>query len=242
VKRSSDLDLSRRVLIERAAAPYRRVSRFAWHFARGKLAGDPIFFSLLARGLIPEGYRVLDLGCGQGLLPAWVLAARESFERGEWPADWPPPPRLGSYCGIELAAADLGRAQAALGKTLQFEEGDIRDSDFGCPDLVVIMDVLHYLSPADQETVLRKVHAALPAGGLFLTRVGDAAAGLPFLLSKWVDYVVAFLRWGRVAPLHCRPLADWQYLLCRCGFSVDTLPMNGKRPFANLLLIARRGA
>jgi SAM-dependent methyltransferase len=63
-------------LIDAASAPYRAAGRFAWHFARGKLRGDPVFAALLAQGLLAGRARVLDLGCGQGLLAAWLLAAR----------------------------------------------------------------------------------------------------------------------------------------------------------------------
>ena len=49
--------------------------RFAWHFARGKLRWDPVFGHLLAHGLIAPRTRVLDIGCGQGLLASLLRAA-----------------------------------------------------------------------------------------------------------------------------------------------------------------------
>jgi SAM-dependent methyltransferase len=236
----SEEDLVRRTLVERAAQPYRKAGRFAWRFALGKLAGDQVFGILLSRALIPAPCRILDLGCGQGLLAAWLGAARTCYGQGEWPASWPPAPEVVGYRGIELAAADLGWGQAALGTSVQLEQGDIRKAEFGQADLVVIMDVLHYLSFADQEAILGRAHDALPIGGLLLTRVGDADAGFPFQLSKWIDYLVAFLRWGRTEPLRCRALPAWCDLLRRCGFSVETQPMSGTRAFANALLIAKR--
>ena len=39
-------------LVATAAAPYRRAGRFAWHFARGKLGGDPVFLGILRQGLM----------------------------------------------------------------------------------------------------------------------------------------------------------------------------------------------
>ncbi|EQD39592.1 Methyltransferase type 12, partial [mine drainage metagenome] len=48
-------------LVLTAAEPYRSAGRFAWHFARGKLGGDPVFFGLLRHGLIPSNSRILDL-------------------------------------------------------------------------------------------------------------------------------------------------------------------------------------
>ena len=63
-------------LIDSASAYYRGAGRFAWHWARGKLGGDPAFATILARGLLSGRSRILDLGCGQALLAAWLLAAR----------------------------------------------------------------------------------------------------------------------------------------------------------------------
>lgn len=65
----------RDALVEAAAAPFRLAGRLAWHFARGKLRHDPVFLTLLARDAFPDGSRVLDLGCGQGVLFALLLAA-----------------------------------------------------------------------------------------------------------------------------------------------------------------------
>ena len=68
----------RRALLDRATQPYRAAGHFAWHFARGKLKGDPAFFGLLEHGLIPDAGRLIDLGCGQGLLASWLINRREN--------------------------------------------------------------------------------------------------------------------------------------------------------------------
>lgn len=234
-------DTLRQRLVDRASQIYRGAGRFAYHFARGKLGGDPMFLAMLQRGLIPDHARILDLGCGQGLLAAWLLAARQAGEAGEWPDGWPAPARIADIRGVDLLRSDIRRAQAALGTPARFEEGDMRHVDFGQADAVVIMDVLHYVDRAAQDDVLRRVRDALPPHGLLLTRVGDASAGWGFQLSNWVDRSVAFFRGNRLPPLHCRPLAGWIQALEALGFAVETAPMNGDLPFANVMLVARLG-
>jgi SAM-dependent methyltransferase len=234
----------RKRLIDLAALPYHASGRFAWRFARGKLGGDPMFLAVLERGLIPDQARLLDLGCGQGLLYSWLRSARELYDQGEWTANWPAPPRVASFHGVELMSKDVERARDALGDSQNsggpnIECNDMCRADYGQVDVVVIMDVLHYVDYPAQDDVLTRVRAALPAGGLLLTRVGDASAGLGFHLSNWVDRIVAAVRGHSVPPLYCRSLADWLAALEKHGFSIETDAMNGALPFANTMLVAK---
>lgn len=229
----------RRDLLTAACAPYRRAGRFAWYFAKGKLGGDPIFFGLLEHGLIPDSRRLIDLGCGQGLLASWLRSARALYESGNWPAGWPAAPKVERIWGLELMPSDVERARNALGSHVEFAAGDIRHCDFGKADVVVILDVLHYIDHPEQEAVLRKVRAALPSGGTFITRVGDASGGLLFHISNWVDRVIFYVRGHRQPQLHCRTLTEWEAVLEQYGFSVHALPMSKGTPFANVMLVAR---
>jgi SAM-dependent methyltransferase len=212
-------------LVESASAPYRAAGRFAWHFARGKLGADPVYRHLLQARLIPENARLLDLGCGQGLLAALLAAAGA--------------PRLAAYRGLELMARDVARAQRALGRECGVRQGDIRGAEFGAVDAVVILDVLHYLRPQDQDAVLRRVRAALAPGGVLLLRVGDAAAGLAFRLGNWVDWMVVLARGHGATRFHSRSVAQWRSALEALDFTVQAEPMSRGTPFANVLLCAR---
>jgi SAM-dependent methyltransferase len=228
-------------LIKAASARYRAAGRFAWYFARGKLAGDPIYASILARGLLEGCSRVLDLGCGQGLLAAWLVAAERRYRQHGWPPHWPPPPQLSSYRGIEINPREARRAQRALAAdaTVHIVQGDIADVDYGTPDAVVILDVLHFIDHSTQERVLERVRAALGSAGVLLLRVGDADGGVGFALSVLWDRTVVLARRGRWMQLKCRPLREWQTLLERLGFAVQVLPMSEGTPFTNALLVAR---
>lgn len=229
----------RRTLLDRASQPYKSAGLFAWRFAKGKLKGDPAFFGLLEQGLIPDAGRLLDLGCGQGLLASWLREARALYESGVWPAHWPAAPKVENIWGLELMPKDVERARAALGERAQFSQGDIRSTEFGQADAVIVLDVLHYFDYDAQENVLRRIREALPVGGTFITRIGDAAAGLPFYFSNWVDYAVFLLRGHSSHKLYCRTLNEWQEVLKRNGFEVAPLPMNKGTPFASVMLVAK---
>lgn len=222
-------------VLDAATAPYRGAGRFAYHFARGKLSRDPAFAALLANGWIratrmdPNGHavpaRVLDLGCGQGLLAALLRAAGH-------------PARVH---GIELMVSDIDRARAALGTDADFVCGDIRTTPFPACETAVILDVLHYIDPEAQQDVLARLHAALAAQGALLLRVGDADGGAGFRVSQFVDGVVTFVRGHRLSELHCHGLDRWAGMLAAAGFEgIERIPLSDGTPFANVLLRARR--
>ena len=114
----------------------------------------------------------------------------------------------------------------------------MRHTPFPEVDAVVILDVLHYITVADQDEVLARVRRALPVGGRLLLRVGDAASRRGFLASQWVDAVVTFVRGHRVTPQFGRTLSAWIARLESLGFEVRSQPMSQGTPFANVLLVA----
>jgi SAM-dependent methyltransferase len=227
-------------LFDAAARRYAPAGRFARHFARGKLRGDPVFAEILRRGLVPDGARVLDLGCGQGCLLALLVAARDQHRAGDWPVRWPPPPARVVLRGIEFLAQDVARAGVALGSEAAVELGDLRTAVLPPGDVVVLMDVLHYLEPGAQERLLARIAQALGPDGLFLTRVGDPSAGFAAALTWLIDQVVAVARGQGLHRFHRRSIAVWTATLERHGFAVTAEPMNGGMLFANVLLVGRK--
>ena len=226
-------------LLDAASAPYRHAGHFAWRFARGKLGIDPVFRHLLYSGLIAPKARVLDIGCGQGLLASLLRECATLERQGLWPGHWPAAPAGARVTGIELMARDVQRARAALGDTAEFVCGDMRHTSFPDVDVVVILDVLHYITVPEQNEVLARARGALPAGGRLLLRIGDAASRRGFRVSQWTDAVVTFVRGHRVMPQYGRTLAQWVARLESLGFSVKSEPMSQGTPFANVLLVAQ---
>jgi len=227
-----------RALVAAASKPYQRAGRFAWHFARGKLRWDPVFGHLLARGLIAPRTRVLDIGCGQGLLASLLAAAAQAAREGRWPSGWAEPPVDVRVSGIDLLRRDVERARDALGDGIDIVCADMRTAAFPAVDAVVILDVLHYVSIVEQDAVLERVRAALPLGGRLVLRIGDAAARRRFAVTTWVDRCVTLGRGQGFGRFAGRTLAAWQARLEELGFAVVSAPMHGSTPFANVLLVA----
>lgn len=227
-----------RTLAKQAAARYPARDRFARHFAFGKLTRDPVFHHLLAHGVVPPGARIVDLGCGQGVLASLLQAAGERHAAGDWPVEWPAPANPRGVRGIELMARDVERARRASPGG-DWVCGDIRTSDFGAAEAVVILDVLHYIDYEAQAEVLKRVRAALADGGVLVLRVGDQSDSLRFRFTLAVDRAVMRLRGHRLPRLYCKPLVQWQRELTDLGFGVQARPMSAGTPFANVLLVAR---
>jgi SAM-dependent methyltransferase len=229
-------------LVKSASTPYRRGSRFALHLACGKPRYDPVFHHLIGRGLIAPRSRVLDIGCGQGLLASLLKAATAQARRGGWPADWAEAPTKARVIGIELMPRDVSRARGALGWNADFVCGDMRHTAFPKLDTVIVLDALHYVSIAEQDEVLDRARMALEEGGRLVLRVGDATSRRGCATSQWVDRIVAFARGPRARPRSGRSLAEWQTRLVALGFAVSSLPMHLGTPLANVLLIGTVGA
>lgn len=226
-----------RTLASDAAVRYKPAGRFAYHFALGKLTRDPAFVHILAHGLIPRGCRILDLGCGQGLLAALLEVAR--VRGAAWPADFLPAPDPVAYHGIDVHARDIERATHAVDGIARFVCGDIRHEPFDRADVVILLDVLHYLDYGAQEDVLRRVRTALTDGGVLLLRVADASPTLRYRYTIAIDRIMTILRGRPVDRLHRRPRAAWVAALEKLGFDVTAVPMSAGTPFANVLLVAR---
>ena len=111
--------------------------------------------------LVPEGTRVLDIGCGCGQLGA-VLKKKE--------------------CIVDGIDVSLERLESRKNYNMIWEDS-IEDFDFNKAsenyDVVVFSDVLEHLASA--ESVLRKTNAILAYGGRVIISLPNVA----FFLNRW---------------------------------------------------------
>jgi 2-polyprenyl-3-methyl-5-hydroxy-6-metoxy-1,4-benzoquinol methylase len=117
-------------------------------------------FELLVQH-VPEGAKVLDIGCGAGLLLSLIAGLGTDFDGVGFDVS----PRA-----IELARQMASGASAnALPAKLSFERLDVAsDWPAGMFDVVFLVDVLHHVPPANQEAVVRQATSKVKPGGLFV--------------------------------------------------------------------------
>ena len=226
-------------LIDAASKPYLAAGRYAYHFARGKLRHDPVFFSLLRMGRIPDRARVLDLGCGHAVLASLMLAAQAQFESGLWPSEWAAPPSQLQLHGIESERKAALRARICLGDRAAIHTADLRDAPLPQADVVVMIDVLHYLEADAQVSLLGRVAQSLRGGGLLILRVADISAGWRFHAGKFADRFGSLLAAQTMPKHHYRPIDEWMHLLDSVGFEPDIESRAAGKSFANVLLWAK---
>ncbi len=236
---------AQRQLVLRAAERYRQAGRAAYYFARGKLGGDPVFAALLRDGRVNDAARVVDVGCGLGLLAAWLANAEVCDPRSasEWPQTWALPPKNWTLHGFDLRTQAVTAGQCALsdlGHRVSLSVGDARDTSLPACDVVVMLDVLHYMDRDAQQALLKSAHQVLAPGGTVLLRVADITSNWRSRYTLMVDWWVTILRDRRWPRLHCRSLAQWTLLLESIGYAVVAQPMSEGTLFANVLLIATK--
>ena len=211
--------------VDDAMSRYAGAARLALGMMRGKLRVDPVYRELLDRGILAAP-RVVDLGCGRGLLLSLILAAGESGAR----------PAL---FGIEIDPSAARAASRALGGAATIVEGDLAEEPIPPCDVVTLLDVAHYLPVAVQDALLDRVRAALSPGGRLFLREADAAAGVGFLAVRAAERLAALARGDGFRRFAYRSAAAWSRRLETAGFSVAAMPMGRGTPFANVLLEAR---
>lgn len=227
-------------LVDTAAARFLPLGTASWEFARAKILNDPVYLGVLRDGVLPREGRFLDLGCGVGLMLSLLIAAREQFDRGEWPAGWPEPPNGLELHGIELRPRIVRHAQEVLHGVATIEERDLTDAHLTACDAILVFDVLH-LMPADaQDRLLATIAEALRPNGVLVLREANPDGGWRFQMVRLGNRLVSILHGRRQRPFHFRRIHEWQAALRTLGFSVRLADSTNRTPFANVTLYAQR--
>jgi uncharacterized protein (DUF2062 family)/2-polyprenyl-3-methyl-5-hydroxy-6-metoxy-1,4-benzoquinol methylase len=203
---------------------YRGCASFDRGFVRWKMRLDRIF-SILACEDLGTG-TVVDLGCGYGM--ALCFTAFHQPER-----------RL---VGCDLNAHRINVARQALSAmNAQPGGGDVRQYELPPAGLILILDVLQYLSAEEQLALLKRCCASLQPGGRLIFRVHDRERGLRSFFVLGFDWLLFSAEHVGRRPLM---LSAEQYhdALVEAGMRVEMRRFRNLLPFAHILFLARRAA
>ncbi|MCM2279953.1 MAG: class I SAM-dependent methyltransferase [Oligoflexia bacterium] len=183
-------------------------------------------YAKMSRELPGEG-RLLDLGCGHGLLA--LQLALESPAREVLGID---------HDGKRVA---LARAAGAGLPNLRFEPGSALEPAAGPFRGIALIDMLHYFAPAEQARIVAQAHAALENGGTLIAREVDPEGGL---VSRWnrlyekLATLTGFTQ-ARRETQHFRSVAGWKALFREAGFLVSAEPCSHPL-FADILYVCKK--
>jgi uncharacterized protein (DUF2062 family) len=229
-------------LVREAADRYLGTSMTAWEFARAKLQNDPVYRAVLTSGWLPEDGRLVDVGCGQGLLLALVAQAKEWSVLGTWPSTWTSPPARLSLAGIELRPRMADLARHAVEGDAEIVAGDARTAPLAPADVIVLFDVLHLVDEDSQREIVTRAATALAPAGRLLIREADASAGWRFQMVRFGNRLTAIVQGRWRARLNFRTAEGWQRLFEEAGLTAAVHPMGEGTPFANVLIVATKAA
>src|SRR5262249_31809732 len=136
---------------------------------------------------------VLDIGAGRGQLGLCLL------ELGH----------VQTLSGFDFDERKIKVARSAAGTDARFDVGDATASFEGSFDTILLIDVLHYLSVAEQNRLLLRATRMLRPGGRILIREADVAPGAKSGLTRALEHIATRVGYNRVErSIGFRPLAE----------------------------------
>lgn len=205
-------------------------ARARFNYVRIKLLTDPVAKMVAERLASATPGSLLDIGTGRGQLPILLLSlGRVTHAVG---VDWD-----------EQKIAE-GRTAVCVEPPLAVElvRGDAREAAMEPADTVLLIDLLHYFTLAEQDAILERAARAVRPGGRILVREADTERGMRSWATLLEEKVFTKLRWNRGERVKFRPAREIAEALEREGLIVRVEPAWGKTPFSNVLVVGERAA
>ena len=178
--------------------------------------------------LIKPNAKVLDLGCGDGLLANYLAIASPKRK----------------ILGVELNKDRVKQASKGLAN-VKFKQGDILKENLeGNYDTITLIHVLHHLlTPGMQTKLLEKIaRVTQPQHDLIILEI-DRKPFLKYLFSAITDaFIVPILFEGRPFNFRFfyRTSGDWEKILSKLSFSVKIKSIHKGMPFSHVLIYAKK--
>jgi len=197
---------------DRVLQRYRALEAYPRLFARFKMDSDPMFKEL--PGLLDpsEGARsIMDIGCGFGIQTAWIL---ERFPEAR-------------VVGIDPDGDRVRVAARIAGKRANIVVGGAPDiPDISKPaDLIIMLDIVHYLDDQALALTLKRFHERLRPGGRFILR-GTVPPERRLAPLYWIEELR--LRINRI-PSYYRSLSTLEAMIKTAGFTIEQSGSSGEK-------------
>lgn len=213
--------------LERTLSRYRTASRAHRSYVKNKLSLDPLYRFLFElnqeQRLLPDTLgRVLDVGCGRGQLGLFLLDL-----------GW-----AESLRGCDWDEQKIVIASDAAGGDAEFFVAHASDADFSKTDTILIIDLLHYLTRAEQDALLERAARSLSERGRLVLRDVDAALSLRSFLTISFERIGTALGVNRGQRLCFRPAREYVQVLERAGLECDVVA--APLPLANVVIVGKK--
>jgi uncharacterized protein (DUF2062 family)/trans-aconitate methyltransferase len=223
----------------RTRAHYRHVPPADRMYVSIKLQTDPVA-AQLASLEIRRGH-VLDAGCGRGQFG--VLLLELGYAESVLGFDWDP--RKVKVAAAAAAVCDEpptganGSGESRAART-RFVVGDLHAPPEGFADIVLLIDVLHYLTLAEQDALIAELAKRLRPGGCMLIRDLDQRSSAPSRFTQLLERLATRSGYNRAASLHFRPMRELSSKLELLGFECEVVRKDVAGPLGNVLLMAQK--
>jgi uncharacterized protein (DUF2062 family) len=222
-------------LIRQTSDRYLHASLMAWELARARLRTDSVYRTAACAGLLTSGGALVDVGCRQGLMLAFLIDARRAFRAGTWPSGAAAPPEFERMVGVEVRPRFVRVARQALGGDAEIIQADAVAWPPEPCHTALMIDVLHLMNAEQQERLLSAVVSALEPGGVLMVREANADVGWRLGMVRAINRLgaLALGRWRR--PLHFRTTAEWLVCFDRLGLEAEVVPMANGTPLGSVV-------
>ena len=215
---------------EHGPACARVVAQFPQRWLRGyvrsKLRCDPVYpaaYELFRDSDEP----ILDIGGGVGLLAFYLR------ERG---CQQP-------ILGLDIDSRKIrqgGEIAAARYRDVELRHHDVQEPIGSFSGNVVLFDVLHYLSPTQQTSLLSRLAQYVAPRGLLVVRDCPRDQSARFWTTWLAEHFAQIVSWNLNAPLHFPPRERINAAFNEAEFECESRPLWGTTPFNNQLFVFRR--
>ena len=195
-------------------------------YVRGKLRHDRIYstaYELLRASHDP----ILDIGCGVGLL-AFYLRERACLQ---------------PVLGLDVDARKIRYGTTIA--TAHYDDVDLRHQDVrgAIPFFsgnVALFDVLHYLPPPIQTTLLSHLAGCVAPGGVLIIRDCPCDSRPRFWMTWLAEKFAQAISWNLNTSLHFPSRTSINDVFSDREFERESRPLWGTSPFNNHIFVFRR--